>query len=96
MHYNIAMSTVHVHYCKPPHLTIDELENGVKWLLLLQGVRSFVCCNFRFPSRKGKIIEADKKRILSKLCSSNFTYTGNTTNMWNHLKEHRQEFRQTK
>ena len=78
-------------------MTIDELENGNIQLLPLQGVKSFVCNPFRFPSRKGKIIEADKKRILSKLCSCNFAYTGNTTNMCNHMEEaHRQEFRQAK
>ena len=79
------MSTAHVNYCKPPHMTIDDLENGVEWPYT----------TFFIPSRKGKIIEPDKKTIFSKLCYSNFTFTGNTSNMWNHLEEaHRQEFRQ--
>ena len=25
------VSTANVHYCKQPHLTVDELENGVEW-----------------------------------------------------------------
>ena len=47
------MSTAHVNYCKPPHMTIDDLENGVEWPYT----------TFFIPSRKGKIIEADKKTI---------------------------------
>ena len=66
-------------------------------VFVIRRSKEFDCNHFRFLSRKGKIIEPDKKKILSKLCSSNFTYTGNTTKMWNHLEEaHRQEFQHAK
>ena len=65
-----------------------ELSDNVQLLPL--GAKSSVWNHFGFPSKEVKIIEANKKkkkRVFHKLCPSNFAYTGNTTNMWNHLEE---------
>ncbi len=69
-------------------------------LLPLEGVKSSMWTHFGFQAKEGKMVEPDKKkrkRVYCKLCPSNFSYTGNTTNMWNHLKEsHIEEYRTCK
>ena len=58
-------------------------------LLQLDKAANAVCQYFGFLPRKG-FIEPDKKKrnmVCCKLCSHDFSYVGNTTNMWQHLKE---------
>ena len=59
-------------------------------LLQLDRAASNVWQYFGFPAKEGKFVEPDKKkrnRVSCKLCSRDFSYVGNTTNMWQHLKE---------
>ena len=67
-------------------------------LLRLEGAMSRVWDHFGFPAKNGKFIEPDKKKrkqVNCKLCSQDFLYVGNTTNMWQHLKEsHPGQFRE--
>ena len=71
----------------------DQLE-----LLPLENSTSLVWIFFGFPSCDGKMIERDKKkrkRVFCKLCKRNYSYVGNTTNLWQHLEEsHIEEYRQ--
>ena len=69
----------------------DSLE-----LLPLENSTSCVWKFFGFPSRDGRIIESDKKkrkRVICKLCKRDYSYVGNTSNLWQHLEEsHIEEF----
>ena len=73
----------------------DPLE-----LLPLESSTSPVWKFFGFPSRDGKVLESDKKkrkRVFCKLCKRDYSYVGNTTNLWQHLEEsHIEEYRQGK
>ena len=73
----------------------DQLE-----LLPLENSTSLVWKFFGFPSRDGKMVERDKKkrkRVFCKLCKRDYSYVGNTTNLWQHLEEsHIEEYRQAK
>ena len=73
----------------------DSLE-----LLPLENSTSPVWKFFGFPSHDGKIIENDKKkrkRVFCKLCKCDYSYVGNTANLWQHLEEsHIEEYRQAK
>ena len=77
----------------------DECMESAE-LLPLEHSTSVVWKFFGFPSRDGKIIETDKKkrwRVYCKLCRRNYSYVGNTSNMWQHLEEsHVEEFRKAK
>ena len=65
-------------------------------LLKLDSATSTVWNYFGFPAKDGKFLEPDKKkrnRVCCKLCGRDFSYVGNTTNMWQHLKEaHHSEY----
>lgn len=66
------------------------LERSDCELLQLDKATSTVWQYFGFPAKEGKFLEPDKKkrnRVCCKLCSRDFSYVGNTTNMWQHLKE---------
>ena len=73
----------------------DQLE-----LLPLENSTSPVWKFFGFPSHDGKMVERDKKkrkRVFCKLCKCDYSYVGNTTNLWQHLEEsHIEEYRQAK
>lgn len=77
----------------------DECIESVE-LLPLEHSTSVVWKFFGFPSRDGKIIETDKKKrrqVYCKLCQCDYSYVGNTSNMWQHLEEsHVEEFRKAK
>ena len=77
----------------------DECMESAE-LLPLEHSTSVVWKFFGFPSRDGKIIETDKKkrrRVYCKLCRRNYSYVGNTSNMWQHLEEsHVEEFHKAK
>ena len=55
---------------------------------------------FGFPAKNRKFLEPDKKKqkqVNCKLFPRDFSYVGNTTNMWQHLKEsHPGHFREGK
>ena len=55
---------------------------------------------FGFPSRDGKMIESDKKKrkhVFCKLCKCDYSYVGNTMNLWQHMEDsHIEEYRQAK
>ena len=59
-------------------------------LLPLEGSSSAVWKHFGFPSKNGKIIVEKKKRdkVHCKLCNTVIKYSGSTTNLRFHLKEH--------
>ena len=78
------------------HINVeDPLE-----LLPLESSTSPVWKFFGFPSCDGKVLESDKKKqkcVLCKLCKRDYSYVGNTTNLWQHLEEsHIKEYRQGK
>lgn len=79
-----------------PALTDEDLVK----LLPLENSMSVVWKFFGFPSLDGKMIESDKrkrKHVYCKLCKRDYSYIGNTTNLWQHLEEgHINEFRQAK
>ena len=79
-----------------PVLTDEDLVQ----LLPLENSKSVVWKFFGFPSRDGKMMESDKKkrkRVFCKLCKRDYSYVGNTTDLWQHLEEgHINEFRQAK
>ena len=59
-------------------------------LLPLEEAKSLIWTHFGFKGKDGKIFESDKKkrkRVYCKLCPGDFSYSGNTTNMWNHLED---------
>ena len=60
-------------------------------LLKLDGATSSNVWNFfGFPAKDGKFLQPDKQkrnRVCCKLCARDFSYVGNTTNMWQHLRE---------
>ena len=59
-------------------------------LLQLDKATSTVWKYFGFPAKEGKFLEPEKKKrngVCCKLCTLDFSYVGNTTNMWQHLKE---------
>ena len=72
----------------------------IRWSYCHWRITSPVWKFFGFPSRDGKIIESDKKkqkRVFCKLCKRDYSYVGNTTNLWQHLEEsHIREYRQAK
>lgn len=60
-------------------------------LLPLEGSKSSVWKHFGFPFKDGQIIEKDKKKrkdVTCRLCFRAIKYSGNTTNLRFHLKEH--------
>ena len=69
-------------------------------LLPLKSSTSPVWKFFGFPSRDGNVLESDKKkqkRLFCKLCECDYSFVGNTTNLWQHLEEsHIEEYRQGK
>ena len=73
----------------------DPLE-----LLPLESSTSPVWKFFGFPSCDGKVLESDKKKqkcVLCKLCKCDYSYVGNTMNLWQHLEEsHIEEYHQGK
>ena len=67
-------------------LTVTESTE----LLPLEHSTSIVWKYFGFPSKDGKITETDKKkrrRVYCKLCRRDYSYVGNTSNIWQHLEE---------
>jgi len=75
-------------------------EEDLETLLPLENSTSVVWKHFGFPSRDGRMIEPDKKkrkRVYCKLCKRDYSYVGNTTNLWQHLEEcHVETFREAK
>ncbi len=59
-------------------------------LLPLEGSKSAGWSNFGFPAQGGRIIleKKNRKKVYCKLCSTSIKYSGNTTNLHFHLKEH--------
>ena len=76
------------------------MDEDLVELLPLENSTSVVWKFFGFPSCDGKMMESDKKkrkRVFCKLCKRDYSYVGNTTNLWQHLEEgHINEFRQAK
>jgi len=66
----------------------------------LEGATSRVWDYFGFPAKNDKFLEPDKKkwkRVYCKLWARDFSYVGNTTTMWQHLKDsHLGHFKQAK
>ena len=75
-------------------------EEDLVTLLPLENSTSVVWKHFGFPSRDEKMIEPDKKkrkRVFCKLCKRDYSYVGNTTNLWQHLEEcHVETYREAK
>ena len=70
-------------------LSITEKNGITKWLKL-DSVTSAVWNYFGFPAEDKRFLELNKKKrnhVCCKLCGRDFSYVGNTTNMWQHLKE---------
>jgi len=76
------------------------LQGKLLELLRLEGATSRVWDYFGFTAQNGKFLQQDKKKrkkVNCKLCARDFSYVGNTTNMWQHLKEsHPGHFREAK